>query len=86
MSKSIINKLRLKEFYKVKGGITLRTHLKEFNIFITQLSSIDEIMKEKDKAIILMSSLAEKYDHITTPFMVGKDTLRTKGDYCTYIA
>ncbi|OMO51872.1 Zinc finger, CCHC-type [Corchorus capsularis] len=78
MSKSITNMLCLKrELFglKMKVGTSLRAHLNEFNRLVTQLASVDEVMKEVDKAVLLINSLTDRYDPVTRALMVGRKTL-----------
>ncbi|OMO50323.1 hypothetical protein CCACVL1_30507 [Corchorus capsularis] len=78
MSKSITNMLCLKrELFglKMKEGTSLRAHLNEFNRLVTQLASVDEVMKEVDKAVLLINSLTDRYDPVTRALMVGRKTL-----------
>ncbi|OMO71892.1 hypothetical protein CCACVL1_18036 [Corchorus capsularis] len=63
MSKSITNMLCLKrELFglKMKVGTSLRAHLNEFNRLVTQLASVDEVMKEVDKTVLLINSLTDR--------------------------
>ena len=81
MSKSVTNMLCLKkELFglKMKPGTSLREHLNEFNRLVTQLASIGKTMKEVDKAVLLICSLAERYSAVTKPLMVGRKTSALK--------
>ncbi|OMO92766.1 hypothetical protein CCACVL1_06757 [Corchorus capsularis] len=60
---------------KMKVGTSLRAHINEFNRLVTQLASVDEVMKEVDKAVLLINSLTDRYDPVTRALMVGRKTL-----------
>jgi len=53
-------------------------HLNFFNKVISELLAIDVKIDEEDKALILLSSLSESYDHIVTTILYGKETLILK--------
>ncbi|OMO88295.1 hypothetical protein CCACVL1_08477 [Corchorus capsularis] len=59
----------------MKVGTSLRAHLNEFNRLVTRLASVDEVMKEVDKAVLLINSLTDRYDPVTRALMVGRKTL-----------
>ena len=50
-------------------------HLIIFNKVISELLAVDVKIDEEDKALILLSSLPESYDHIVTTMIYGKETL-----------
>ena len=78
MTKSFSNKLYLKkQLYglHMKEGTTVLEHLNFFNKVISEFLAVDVNIDEKDKALILLSSLPESYDHIVTAILYGKKTL-----------
>ena len=46
-----------------------------FNEVINELLAVDVKIDEENKALILLSSLSESYDHIVTIMLYSKDTL-----------
>ena len=50
-------------------------HLNFFNKIISESLVVDVKINEEDKALILLSSLLELYDHIDTTMLYGKETL-----------
>ena len=50
-------------------------HLNFFNKVISELLAVNVKIDEEDKALILLSSLSESYDHIVTTILYGKETL-----------
>jgi len=59
-------------------GITVLEHLNVFNKIISELLTVDVKINGEDKALILLSSLPQSYDHITTTMLYGKETLFLK--------
>lgn len=79
MSKSLINKLLLKErLYSLKmmKGSGLLEHLNEFKGIAVQLLSLEIKIKEKDEALLFLSSLLLSNEHLIMTLMYGKDTWR----------
>ena len=58
-----------------KEGIAVLEHLNFFNKIISELLTVDVKIDEEDKALILLSSLLESYDHIVITMLYGKETL-----------
>ena len=81
MTKSPSNKLYLKkQQYRLcmnEGTIVLE-HLNFFNKVISEFLAVDVKIDDKDKALILLSSLPQSYDHIVTIMLYGKKTLILK--------
>ena len=50
-------------------------HLNFFNNVINELLAFDAKIDEEDKALILLNSLSESYDHIVTITLYDKKTL-----------
>jgi len=78
MMKSLSNKLYLKkQLYELcmNEGTVVLDHLNFFNKVIIELLVVDVKTDEEDKALILLSSLPESYNHITTTMLYGKKTL-----------
>ena len=50
----------------MKEGTKIADHLNVFNTFICQLSDMEVKMEEEDKAITLLCSLPESWDHFMT--------------------
>jgi hypothetical protein len=60
MTKSLANKLRLKErLYTIcmSEGTSMQSHLNEYNSIIVDLESLDVTIDDKDKAILLVVPL-----------------------------
>ena len=59
----------------MKEGTTVLEHLNFFNKIINELLTVDIKIDKEDKALILLSSLPESYDHIVTTILYGKETI-----------
>jgi len=59
-----------KQLYRlrVKEMTTVLEHPDFFNKIISELLAVDVKIDEEDKALILLSSLPESYDHIITTY------------------
>lgn len=79
MSKSLANRLFLKDLYslKVEEDSSPLDHINSFNGLITHLASLDGTFKDENKAIMLLRSLPDipKYNTVVTSLLVGKKTL-----------
>ena len=59
----------------MKEETAVLEHLNFFNKIISKLLTVDVKINKKDKALILLSSLLESYDHIVTTMLYGMKTL-----------
>ncbi|GMP51093.1 hypothetical protein CsSME_00017460 [Camellia sinensis var. sinensis] len=79
MTKSIENRLylrkRLFRFDYIKG-ISMNEHLNNFNKIITDLKNLDDDVGDEDKALLLLNSLPDSYDHLTTTLLYGKEKIK----------
>ena len=69
MTKSLTNRILLKrKLYnlRMKEGTSITDHLNVFNTLMVQLESIDVKFETEDKAITLLCSLPESWDHFVT--------------------
>ena len=66
MTKSLANKIRLKErlyAFRMAEGTPIQKHLNDFNSIIVDLKSLDVKVEDEDKAILLVVSLPLSYKH-----------------------
>jgi len=56
-------------------GTTVLEYLNFFHKVINELLVVDVKIDEEDKALILLSSLPEPYDHVITTMLYDKKTL-----------
>ena len=69
MKKSLMNKIFLKiQLYslRMKEGIKIVDHLNNFNTLLVQLTRMGVKFESEDKAITLLCSLPESWDHFVT--------------------
>ena len=69
MTKSLTNRIHLKrQLYslRMKEGTSIADHLNAFNTLLVQLQSIEVKIPSEDKAITLLCSLPESWDHFVT--------------------
>ena len=72
MTISLSNKLYLKkQLYRLrmKERIAVREHMNFFNKVISELLAVD-VKIDEEKALILLSSLSESYNHIVTTMLL----------------
>ena len=66
MTKSLANKIRLKErlyTFRMAEGTPVQKHLNEFNSILVDLENMDTKIEDEDKAILLIVSLPPSYKH-----------------------
>jgi hypothetical protein len=79
LGKSLSNKLFLKKkLFKLemKEGEDVMKHINSFNALINDLSRIDVQFSEEDRALLLLASFPDSYEHFVTTLMFGKTTLK----------
>ncbi|KAH9669399.1 Integrase catalytic domain-containing protein [Citrus sinensis] len=53
----------------------MNDHVNSFNKILADLLNLDEQFEDKDKAFLLLNSLPDEYDHLTTTLLHGKDSV-----------
>ena len=79
MTKSIENRLYLKKKlfrFQYKKGISMIEHLDNYNKILTDLQNLDVEISDEDKALLLLNSLPDTYEHLTTTLLYGKDEVK----------
>lgn len=56
----------------------LTAHVNVFNQLVTDFMKMDVEVDDEDKAIVLLCSLPESYEHVVTTLTYGKETIKTK--------
>ena len=67
-----------KQLYSLwmKEGTSILQHLNTFNRILNDLLALKvKLEEEKDKALMLLSSLPSNYDHLATTIMYDQETL-----------
>ena len=78
MTNSLSNKLFMKKQlygFQMNEGTPILQHLNTFNRILSDLLALEVKLEEKDKALLLLSSLPSSYDHLATTIMYGKESL-----------
>ncbi|PRQ56251.1 putative RNA-directed DNA polymerase [Rosa chinensis] len=73
------DKLFLKdELYSLwmEEGRDLQDHLNKFQICVANLSKVDVMYKDEEKALMLLRSLPASFEHFITRLVSGKDSLK----------
>jgi hypothetical protein len=85
MTKSVENRLYLKKRlyrFQYQQGSSMNEHLNSFNKILADLQNLDVKIEDEDKALLLINSLPDTYDHLTTTLLYGKDEIRFN-DVCS---
>ena len=78
MKKSLENRLYMKKKlyrFTYAPGMSMNDHVKSFNKILTDLLNLDEKFKDENKALLLLNSLPNEYDHLITILLYGKDNV-----------
>ncbi|PSS08126.1 Endonuclease [Actinidia chinensis var. chinensis] len=79
MTKSVENRLYLKKKlfrFQFKQGTSMHEHLNAFNKILADLQNLDVEIDDEDKALLLLNSLPDTYEHLTTTLLYGKDEIK----------
>jgi hypothetical protein len=60
----------------MKEGEDVMKHINTFNALINYLNRIDVQVSEEDRALLLLASFPDSYEHFVTMLMFGKTTLK----------
>lgn len=58
-----------------RHGEDLTDHLHKFNALVRELENMGMKIEEEDRAILILCSLPDSFDHLITAMLVGKDTI-----------
>ena len=78
MTKSVENHLYLKKKlfrFQYRVGISMSEHLNDYNKILADLQNLEVDISSEDKALLLLNSLPDTYDHLITTFLYGKDEI-----------
>jgi len=88
MTKSLTNRILLKrQLYSLgmKEGTLIANHLNAFNTLLVQLQSIEVKIESEDKAITLLCSLPESWDHFVTSLSISSSETIEFDDVVAYL-
>ena len=77
LAKSLYMKRKLYTF-SMKEGTAMRDHVDEFNKLILDLENVNVMLEDEDRALILLSSLPDSYEHFVDTLLYGRQTLTLK--------
>ena len=86
MTKSLVNKIRLKEHLKTFStvkGTPIQIHLDDVNSILIDLESMDVKIKDKDRAILLVFFLPSFYKHFREILLYSNNETLFFGDVKT---
>lgn len=78
LKKSLAKRLYMKRnlyMFSMKDGTTLKDHVDEFNKLILDLENVNIVLEDEDRALILLSSLPDSYEHFVDTLFYGRQTL-----------
>ncbi|KAH9762947.1 hypothetical protein KPL70_001004 [Citrus sinensis] len=81
LKKSLAKRLYMKRklyTFSMKEGTTMRDHVDEFNKLILDLENVNVMLEDEDRALILLSSLPDSYEHFVDTLLYGRQTLTLK--------
>ncbi|KAH9658981.1 hypothetical protein KPL70_023688 [Citrus sinensis] len=81
LKKSLAKRLYMKRrlyTFSMKDGVAMKDHVDEFNKLILDLENVNIILEDKDRALILLSSLPESHEHFVDTLLYGRQTLSLK--------
>ncbi|KAH9802500.1 hypothetical protein KPL71_001412 [Citrus sinensis] len=85
MKKSLENRLYMKKkLYRFTyiHGMSLNDYVNSFNKILADFLKLNERFEDENKALLLLNSLPNKYDYLTTTLLHGKDSI-TFDDVCS---
>ncbi|KAH9681147.1 hypothetical protein KPL71_026853 [Citrus sinensis] len=81
LKKSLAKRLYMKRklyTFSMKEGTAMKDHLDEFNKLILDLENVNVMLEDEDRALILLSSLPDSYEHYVDTLLNGRQTLTLK--------
>ena len=78
MTRSVENRLYLKKklfMFTYKEGTSMHNHLDAYDKILADLRNLDMEIAEEDKALCLLNSLPDQYDHLSNTLLYGKKTI-----------
>ena len=54
----------------------MNEHLNSFNKNLADLQNLNVEIDDEDKVFLLLNSLSESYEHLTTTLLYGKDEIK----------
>ncbi|KAL6191880.1 hypothetical protein ACLB2K_038269 [Fragaria x ananassa] len=76
MIKSVENRFHLKRRlfrFNYRQGISMSEHISDFNKILADLVNLDVQINDEDKALCLLNSLPDEYEHLITTLLSHPD-------------
>lgn len=64
--------------FSMKERTIVKDHLDEFNKLILDLENVNIILEDKDRVLILLSSLSDSYENFVDTLLYGRQSLTFK--------
>lgn len=64
--------------FSIKERTIVKDHLDEFNKLILDLENVNIILEDKDRVLILLSSLSDSYENFVDTLLYGRQSLTLK--------
>ncbi|KAE8725588.1 hypothetical protein F3Y22_tig00008386pilonHSYRG00069 [Hibiscus syriacus] len=81
LKKNSQNRLHMKKRlfrFDYQPGTSMNEHITAFNELVEDLLGMDETFKDKDLALMLLSSLLDEFEHLEITLLHGKDNVTLK--------
>lgn len=81
LKKSLAKRLYMKRrlyTFSMKEGVAIKDHLDEFNKLILDIENVNIDLEEEDRALIMLSSLPDSFEHFVDTLLYGRQTLTLK--------
>nr|TKS05878.1 hypothetical protein D5086_0000128830 [Populus alba] len=62
--------------FQHKKGTSMNDHLNDFNKMIVDMKNLDVEINDEDKALLLLNSLPNTYEHLVTTLLYGKEKIK----------
>ena len=79
MTKSVENRLYLKKMlfhFQYHASISMSKHFNDYNKILVDLQNLEVDISSEYKALLLLNSLPDTYDHLITTLLYGKDEIK----------
>lgn len=58
--------------FSMKEGVAIKDHLDEFNKLILDIENVNIDLEDEDRALILLSSLPDSFEHFVDTLLYGR--------------
>lgn len=61
--------------FQFREGMSMSEHFNSFNQILVDLQNLDVEIQDEDKALLLLNSLPDTYEHLITTLLYGKENI-----------